>query len=417
MLNISTNEGPVHSLENDLLIELAEKYGTPLFVYNGDLIIQRYKELYDFISWPKLKIYYAMKANYNPAILNLLRKNGAFLDTVSPGEVHLALKIGYSFDKLLYTANNMTDKEMEEVQSKGVLFNIGSLSRLEKYGKKYPSSKICVRFNPDVVAGENEKVQTAGNLTKFGILMEDIDKVKEIVKKNNLKVIGLHEHTGSGIKETEKVYQSMKNLLSLATIENFPDLEFIDFGGGFKVPYEPNEKRINYIAFGKKITEIFSEACKKYGKDLTMCFEPGKYIVAEAGYLLVKVNTLKNNRGRLIVGTDSGFPQLIRAVFYGAYHHILNLTNSSGPIRKYDVCGNICETGDCFAIQRDLPEINEGDILAIQNAGAYCYSMGGVYNLRPMPSEVLVVENKPKLVRKRLSNEELADQILKECIF
>jgi len=410
-------KGPIHSLKNELLIELAEKYGTPLYVYNGDLIIQRYKELYKFIPWPKLRIYYAMKANYNVGILDLLRKNEAYLDTVSPGEVCLALKLGFSVDKILYTANNMTDKEMHEVYSKGVLFNIDSLSRLEKFGKAFPGSNICVRFNPDVVAGENIKVQTGGDLTKFGILLEDVEKVKQIAEKYNLKVIGLHEHTGSGIKETEKVYQSMKNLLSIADKKYFPDLEFIDFGGGFKVPYEPEEERIDYDTFGKKITEIFSNACKKYGKELILCFEPGKYIVAESGYLLITVNTLKNNKGRLIAGTDSGFPQLIRPVFYNAYHHILNLTNPSGEIKKYDICGNICETGDCFAIQRDMPEIREGDLLAIQNAGAYCYSMGGIYNLRPMPSEVLVCEGKDKLIRKRLSNEELTYQILKESIF
>ncbi|MHA1897451.1 MAG: diaminopimelate decarboxylase [Promethearchaeota archaeon] len=399
------------SLDDELLKKSALEYGTPLFVYDGDLIVQRYKDLYKLIPWPKLKIYYAMKANYNVAILKLLERNGAYIDTVSPTEIRLALKCGFSPDRLLFTANNMTDKEMEEVHGLNVLFNIGSLSRLEKYGKAYPGDNIVIRINPDVVAGENEKVQTAGALTKFGILMEDIDKAKEIINKYNLKVIGIHEHTGSGIAETEKVFQSMKNTLSIAKKEDFPDLQFIDFGGGFKVPYHPEEKRIDYKSFGREIVRIFKEFCDDYGRELEMYFEPGKYIVAESGYLVLQVNTLKNNRGRLIAGTDSGFSHLIRPMLYDAYHHIINITNPEGTIKKYDICGNICESGDCFAFQRDIAELHEGDIIAVQNAGAYCYSMASIYNLRPLPPEVLVENKKPRLVRKRMSNDELAEYI------
>jgi diaminopimelate decarboxylase len=402
-------------LSDNLLINLAKKYKTPLYIYNGDLVIQRYKELYSFIKWPKLKLFYAMKANFNVGLLRLLKENGACLDTVSPGEVHLALKIGFTPERILYTANNLTDKEMEEVKSMGVLLNIGSLSRLEKYGKAYPSTEICLRFNPDVIAGEHKKIQTGGDLTKFGILLQDVPKAKKIIKKHNLKVVGLHEHTGSGIAEAEKVYKSMKNILAIATKDNFPDLRFIDFGGGFKVPYNPDEKRIDYEQFGAKIREIFSGFCVEYGRELEMYFEPGKYIVAEAGYLVVEVNTLKDNKGRLIAGTNSGFPQLIRPMFYEAYHHIINLTNPDGEIKKYDICGNICETGDCFATDRKMPEIREGDLLAIQNAGAYCYSMGSIYNLRAMPSEVIYTEDdEDQLSTTQLSNEELSEQIIKQ---
>jgi diaminopimelate decarboxylase len=398
--------------EGKVLVDLAKKYGTPLYVYDGDLIIRRFKELFNFIKWPKLRILYAVKANYNIAVLKLLKDQGAYLDAVSPAEVHLALKLGYSPDQILYTANNITDEEMHEVKKTGVLMNIGSLSRLEKYGRAYPGTGVCLRFNPDVVAGAHEYVKTGGELTKFGILLQEVPAVKKIANQYHLKIIGLHEHTGSGIAETKNVYQSMKNLLGIAKSENFPYLCFIDFGGGFKIPYSPDERRINYEKFGKKIAEIFSRFCREYGKELEMYFEPGKYIAAEAGSLVVQVNTLKDNRGRLIAGTDSGFPQLIRPVVYGAYHHIQNLSNPGGIIKKYDVCGNICETGDCFAVQRDLPEIREGDFLAIRNSGAYCYSMGGIYNLRPMPPEVLIVNGKAHLVTGRLSNEELADLII-----
>ncbi|MCP4762946.1 MAG: diaminopimelate decarboxylase [archaeon] len=404
----------VRTLDDETLIDAAKELGTPLYVYDGDLILKMYKGLYDYIKWPKLRIYYSIKANYNVGILKHLCNNGAYIDTVSPAEVKLCLKIGFPLERLLYTANNITEEEMAEVEKTGILFNIGSLSRLEKFGKAFPNSKICLRFNPDVVAGFHKKVRTGGAETKFGILLQDIPKVKEIIKKFNLKVIGIHEHTGSGISDTEKVYQSMKNTLGGAKKDDFPDLEFIDFGGGFKVPYKPDENRIDYEVFGKGISEIFSKFCKEYGKELDMCFEPGKYIVAESGYLVVQVNTLKDNRGRLLVGTNSGFPQLIRPMFYGAYHEILNLSNPNGEFKKYDICGNICETGDCFATQRDMPEIREGDYLAIQNAGAYCYAMGGVYNLRPMPSEAIIIDGKLNPIRKKLTNDELVDEILKK---
>ncbi|MDQ7817274.1 MAG: diaminopimelate decarboxylase [Melioribacteraceae bacterium] len=399
-------------IDRNSFLKYTEKYGTPLYVYNGDLIINRYSELYNYITWPKLKILYAMKANYNVGILNLLKNNRAFLDTVSPAEVHLGLKLGFEKEDILFTSNNITDDEMHEVKKTGVLFNIGALSSLEKFGSVYPESKVCIRFNPDVYAGEHKHVQTAGSITKFGVLLSEVDRVLEITNKYNLKVIGLHEHTGSGIGETEKVYESMTSLLGIAKRNLFPDLEFIDFGGGFKVPYSPTTKRIDYASFGKKISSIFSNFCKEYGKDLFMYFEPGKYIVAESGHLIIEVNTLKNNRGRLIAGTNSGFNHLIRPLLYGSYHQIENISNPDGEIKIYDICGNICETGDCFAEQRELSEIREGDKLLIKNAGAYCYSMGSIYNLRAMPSELLIVNGNELLVTKRPSNKALAELVL-----
>ncbi len=402
------------SLSREQLFKAAEQYGTPLFVYDADRIHNCYQALFDFIKWPKLKIHYAMKANYSYHILGLLKDLGSSLDTVSPGDVLMALKAGFPVDRILFTANNMTETEMIEVQKTGVLMNIGELSRLEKFGKMFPGSRVCVRFNPDVKDGDSAKTMTGGDLTKFGILLKEVDKVKAIAAEYKLKVVGLHEHTGSGLQHTESVFQSMKNLMAVGTRENFPDLEFLDFGGGFKVPYQPNEKRIDYVSMGKEITRLFSEYCRSYGKELGMYFEPGKYMVAESGYLLVTVNTIKDNNGRLIAGCNSGFPQLIRPVLYNAYHHIRNLSNPEGAEKLYDICGNICETGDLFAEQRELPEIHEGDILSIENAGAYCYSMGGVYNLRPMPAEAMVKNGKLELTRRRLTNEELVDMIVGE---
>ena len=400
----------------DQLLELAKTYGTPLYVYDADKVVENYRSLYNYIKYDKLQVHYALKANYNVALLKALRDAGAALDTVSPGEVHLALALGFAPEKIIFTANNLTDAEVDEVQSLNILFNIGSISRLKKYGKAYPGSRVCVRFNPDVVDGENAATATGGDLAKFGILMQDADEVAAIAREYDLHIVGLHEHTGSGLQHTESVFQSMKNLMNLATKERFPELEFLDFGGGFKVPYKPDEERVDYAAMGAEITELFTGFCKKYGKELAMKFEPGKYIVAESGVMLTTVNTLKFNRTRTIAGCDAGFPQLIRPVFYGAYHRVENLSNPEGVLKVYDVCGNICETGDRFAEQRELSEIRENDVLAIYNAGAYCYSMGGIYNLRSMPAEVVISGGKAALSRKRKSNIDLVSELLDSSV-
>ena len=399
-------------LENQLLLRLAEQYGTPLYVYDLDLVTARYRDLFEFIPDPGLEIRYAMKANYNVALLRHFNAIGCGLDTVSPAEVLLALKLGFPPGRIIYTANNLTDAEVALVRETGVLMNLGSLSRLEKFARAYPGSRICLRFNPDVCDGDNERTMTAGALTKFGLLFDDLAAVLAIVRRHRLRVVGLHEHTGSGLQRVESVFQSMCNLMAIATPGNFPDLEFLDFGGGFKVPYRPDEARVDYRSMGAEIARLFADFCRGYGRPLKILFEPGKYLVAECGVLLTRVNTLKHNRQREIAGCDSGFPQLIRPVLYGAYHQVDNLSNPEGPRRCYDVCGNICETGDRFAEQRELPEIREGDLLAIRNAGAYCYAMGGVYNLRPMPTEVVVQEGRARLARRGFSHRELAERIL-----
>ncbi len=401
-------------LDHSLLLNLAEHYGTPLYVYDGDMVVERYRDLFRFIPYAGLRVCCAMKANYNVGLLSMLRDAGASLDTVSPGEVVMALKLGFPKERIIYTANNMTDEEFEQVRATGVVMNIGSLSRLRKIAAKHPGMSLCLRFNPDVCDGDSVKTMTGGDLTKFGILLDAIDEVRRIVKEGNLKVIGLHEHTGSGLQKFESVYRSMENLMAIATPENFPDLEFLDFGGGFKVPYKPDEARVDYAEMGAGIVRRFEAFTERYGRKLAMFFEPGKYIFAEAGYLLTEVNTIKHNRTRVIAGCDSGFPQLIRPVLYEAYHQIHNLSNPNGKPQLYDVCGNICETGDRFAEQRMLPEIREYDILVIGNAGAYCYSMGGIYNLRSMPSEVVISGGKPVYCRKCRTDEQLCDQIIGE---
>ncbi len=406
--------GEDYCMQSLKLQEFSEKVQTPFYVYDMDYIVKRYQKLKASFPWENVRLFYAMKANFNPHMLKIMKDCGFCLDTVSPAEVILAKKIGFDSRDILFTANNMTDQEMEIVRAQGVLFNIDSLSRLETYGKYYNGSEVCLRINPDVVAGENEKVATAGALSKFGILLEDVHKAVAIARENNIKIVGLHEHTGSGISDTGKVFQSMQNLLEIINPKDFPDLEFVDFGGGFKVPYTPDEVEIDYVQFGAKAVELFVEACERYGKKLKLYFEPGKFTVADSGCMVVQVNTVKNNKGRLIVGTDSGFPHLIRPVLYGAYHHVVNLSNPQGETKVYDVYGNTCESGDCFAMERELPEIRIGDYLAIMNAGAYCRSMASEYNLRPLPAEYVIYQGELITAKKKLTHEELADRILQD---
>ena len=406
--------GTDYCMQNIKLKELSENSETPFYVYDMNFIINNYNKLKACFPWEDVRLHYAMKANYNPHMLKIMKDNGFCLDTVSPAEVIMAKKIGFDSDNILFTANNMTDAEMELVKAQSVLFNIDSLSRLEAYGKAYNGSKVCLRINPDVQAGENLKVVTGGALSKFGILLEDVHKAVAIAKENNIRIVGLHEHTGSGLADTGNVFESMENLLKIVNPVDFPDLEFIDFGGGFKARYSPDEAVIDYVEFGKKAIEMFKEACDSYGSKLKLYFEPGKYTVAESGCMVIQVNTIKNNKGRLIVGTNSGFPHLIRPVFYDAYHHVVNLSNPSGEPMVYDIYGNTCESGDCFAKEREIQEIRVGDYLAIMNAGAYCRSMASEYNLRPLPSEYLVYNEELITSKKKLTHEELADRILKD---
>ncbi len=395
-----------------LFRQIAKAYGTPTYVYDLEQIRSQYEYLKKAFPWPKLELCYAMKANYNPHILTFLKNLGAGIDAVSPGDMMMARECGFDISNIIYTANNMKDEEVDMVARTGVLMNIDSLSRLEKFARNYPGSRVCLRLNPDVVDGEHEKIMTGGDLTKFGILLEDVDRAAAIAAKHHVKIVGLHEHTGSGLINPDSILKAMRNVMAVATKARFPFLEFLDFGGGFKIPYRPDEKQIDYRKIGKDIVNLFDEFCRGYGRQLKLIFEPGKFLTAQAGTLLVEVNTIKQNRNRTICGTDSGFPQLIRPMFYDAYHRIENISNPDGAVSTYDICGNICETGDLFAKDRQVNKIRENDILAIHDAGAYCYAMGGVYNLRPMPAEVIIEGEDFFLSRRRQTPDELVHIIL-----
>ncbi len=392
----------INGIEVDKLIE---KFGSPLYVYDFDLMKKRYNELYSAINYPNKKILYACKANSNFYLMKELCSLGAGIDAVSPGEIFLALKAGFNPEDILFTGDNVTMQEIDFCMAKKVPVNIGSLHHLEKFGKKYPGSKVSVRINPDVGAGHHDHVITGGPHTKFGIYHDKIDDIKQIAKKYNLNIFGVHCHIGSGILEVKRFMDAVEIVLLVA--QKFHDLDFIDFGGGIGVPYHTADNPIDVQNFGIQLSQRFSKFCHEYGKKIHLYLEPGRYIVSESGYLLVTVNNVKETPEHKFAGVDSGFNHLIRPMAYGSYHEIINATNRNGETESIIVAGNLCESGDVFTRgeagieDRIINRVKDGDILVILNAGAYGYSMSSRYNSRFLPAEVAVSGGKSKLIRKR----------------
>ena len=389
---------------NDLL-HLAEQFGSPLYVYDAEKIQSQYNRLTKaFSKVPNLRINYAMKALSNVAILQLLRDMGSGLDTVSIQEVLLGLHAGYAPEKIFYTPNGVSLEEIEEVHALGVQINIDNLSILEQFGAKHPHVPVCIRINPHVMAGGNANISVGHIDSKFGISVHQLPHLVRIVENTNMNIVGIHMHTGSDILDIE-VFLYAAEILSDAA-KNFKNLEFLDFGSGFKVPYKKDDIATDIDELGKKLSKRFNAFCVEYGKDLTLIFEPGKFLVSEAGFFLAKVNVVKQTTSTVFAGIDSGFNHLIRPMLYGSQHFIENISNPKGKERFYSVVGYICET-DTFATNRRISEIKEGDILAFRNAGAYCFSMSSNYNSRYKPAEVLWMNGQGHLIRAHEKFEDL----------
>lgn len=387
------------------LLELADEFGCPLYVYDAEAIRKQYNRLTAaFAKVEQLRINYAMKALSNISILKLLKQMGSGLDTVSIQEVLLGLHAGFSPDKIIFTPNGVSFEEIEKVAQMGVQINIDNLSVLEHFGTKYPKIPVCIRINPHVMAGGNENISVGHIDSKFGISIYQIPHVLRIVENTQMNINGLHMHTGSDILDID-VFLSASEILFDAA-KQFKNLAFLDFGSGFKVPYKKGDIETNIEELGRKLSKKFVTFEKEYGKKVTLAFEPGKFLVSEAGHFLAKVNVVKQTTSTVFAGIDSGFNHLIRPMFYGAQHTIENLSNLKGKERFYTVVGYICET-DTFANNRRIHEIREGDILCFKNAGAYCYSMASNYNSRYKPAEVLLINGQGHLISKRETFEDL----------
>nr|WP_321245041.1 diaminopimelate decarboxylase [uncultured Psychroserpens sp.] len=386
-------------MEHNTLLKIAKDFGSPVYVYDAEKIKFQYKRLTSAFSKVKeLKLNYAVKALSNISVLKLFNQLGSGLDTVSIQEVQLGLKAGFKPEQIIFTPNGVSLAEIEKAAKLGVQINIDNLSVLEQFGTKHPKTPVCIRINPHVMAGGNTNISVGHIDSKFGISIHQIPHLLRIVENTNMNINGIHMHTGSDILDIDVFLYASEILFD--TAKKFKNLDFIDFGSGFKVPYNVGDIETNIEELGEKLSKRFNEFCKEYGKPLTLAFEPGKFLVSEAGYFLAKVNVVKQTTSTVFAQIDSGFNHLIRPMLYGSQHEIINISNPKGRERFYSVVGYICET-DTFANNRRITEINEDDILAFKNAGAYCYSMASNYNSRYRPAEVFWYNKKAHLIRKR----------------
>ncbi|MAZ26148.1 MAG: diaminopimelate decarboxylase [Cytophagaceae bacterium] len=387
------------------LLKAVEEFESPLYIYDADKIIAQYKRLTNaFKKVNSLRVNYAVKALSNIAVLQLLKGQGSCLDTVSIQEVKLGLTAGFDPRDIIFTPNGVSLSEIEAVAKMGVQINIDNLSVLEAFGTKHPKIPVCVRINPHVMAGGNTNISVGHIDSKFGISIHQIPHLLRIVENTKMHINGIHMHTGSDILDIDVFLYASEILFD--TAKHFKELDFLDFGSGFKVPYKDGDIETNIEEFGEKLTKRFNAFEKEYGRPLTLAFEPGKFLVSESGKFLVQVNSVKQTTSTVFAQVDSGFNHLIRPMLYGSSHEIKNISNPNGKERFYSVVGYICET-DTFANNRKIAEITEGDILAFSNAGAYCFTMASNYNSRFRPAEVLFMEGKAKLIRERETFDDL----------
>lgn len=380
------------------LLSIAETYGTPVYIYDGGKIIAQYKRLKKAFEPLNVKIKYACKALNNSAILKLLKSEGAGLDTVSINELLLGLRAGFPPEEIIFTPNCVSFAEIKEAVAYNVHINIDNISILEQFGAEYGNSiPCCIRLNPHILAGGNTKISTGHIDSKFGISIYQLRHVLRVIKTYNIKVNGLHMHTGSDILDAGVFLQGAEILFEAA--KDFPDLTFIDFGSGFKVAYKEGDVTTDIEDLAAAITQRFQDFCKEYGRNLELWFEPGKFIVSESGYFLAKCNVIKQTTATVFVGINSGLNHLIRPMLYDSYHEIINISNPAGKPRIYTVVGYICET-DTFGWDRKLNEVHEGDIICFKNAGAYGFTMSSNYNARFRPAEVLIHKGEAHLIRK-----------------
>ncbi|MCW5912855.1 MAG: diaminopimelate decarboxylase [Cyclobacteriaceae bacterium] len=387
------------------ITEIGRQFGTPVYIYDGNKIISQLKSLKNAFSETNVRIKYAAKALTNVSILKLIKQNGAGVDVVSIQEAQLALGAGFAPSDIMFTPNCVDFDEIVQGVELGLTVNLDNLSMLEKFGKKYGNTvPCCVRLNPHIMAGGNYKISTGHSNSKFGISVYQLPDIMQLANKYQVVINGLHIHTGSEITETDVFLKMAEILFGIA--HDFPALKFIDFGGGFKVAYKPGDLVTNVYDLGLKLSKAFNEFYQSYGRKLELWVEPGKYLVSEAGYLLVKTNVVKATPSVTFAGVNSGLNHLVRPMMYDAYHDIVNISNPTGTQKVYTLVGNICET-DTLGADRKLNEVREGDLLVIKNAGAYGYSMASNYNSRLRPAEVLVVNGEAKLIRRRDTLEDL----------
>ena len=396
-------------MENEKVFELIQKYGSPLYVYDENALRKSCREMHDLLPEKKLRVNYSAKANSNIELLKIIRDEDIDVDAMSPGEIYLEKLAGYDSERIFYIGNNVSKDEMQYAVNEGVLVSVDSLSQLESYGQINPGGDVAVRFNPGIGTGHHQKVVTGGKKTKFGVQKEFVPQVKEIIGKYGLNLVGIDQHIGSLFMEADPYIKGIESLLEIAAC--FPDLKFIDLGGGFGVPYHEDEKRLDLRELSLRLNTVLDKFLETYdNRDVIFKIEPGRYIVAECGVLLGEVYSVKDNYGTTYVGTDLGFNVLMRPVLYDSYHavNIIKTIDEEAGEETATIVGNICESGDIIADNRTIKKVNVGDIVAVENAGAYGFSMSSNYNCRQKPAEVLIdKDGKDRLIRRRDTFEDL----------
>lgn len=401
----------MQELSQQQLTDIAAAHGSPVYIYHAERIAMQFNKLQTAFKNCDARFFYAAKALTNINILQYAKSIGLSLDCVSIHEVKLGLLAGFAAKDILYTPNCVDFAEIVAAKELGVNINIDNISLLEQFGHHFGGSNpICIRLNPHIMAGGNFKISTGHVDSKFGISVHQVRHIVRIVKTLGIHVQGIHMHTGSEIKDTGVFLEGLEVMFNMAA--HFPQLEYIDMGSGFKVPYQPDDSETDINSLGEKVAQAFAQHEQETGRKLQVWFEPGKYLVSQCGYFVVKANIIKQTPATVFAGVNSGFNHLIRPMFYEAYHHIANITNPAGPERIYTVVGNICET-DTFAWDRKLNEVREGDYLVFYNAGAYGFEMSSNFNSRLRPAEIMVKDEQAIVIRKA----ETFDDLLRNQVY
>lgn len=387
--------------------DITAEFGSPLYLYSERILRKRCREVAGMMDYRPFVPSYSCKANGNVSLLRIIREEGLQADAMSPGEILLLQTAGYRPEEILYVGNNVDDREFAAILAAGVPVSVDSLAQLERFGRLNPGGRVAVRINPGIGDGHHRKVMAAGAASKFGVYYTQAAEIAPIAGRYGLRIAGLNQHIGSNLLTEEVYLEAAARLLDVAA--GFPDLEFVDFGGGFGIPYDGAGGRLDLKMLGARLSGMLEAWTDRYGRRIRAQVEPGRYIVAESGVLLVTVHARKENPGLNFIGTDGGFNVLARPVLYGSYHEIVNTSRAEAPpVLTANICGNVCEPGDLLGEDRPLPETEEGDVLAVLDAGAYGFSMASNYNARLRPAEVLLTEGgELRLIRKREGYEDL----------
>jgi diaminopimelate decarboxylase len=412
-------DGVLH-IANLSAVELAERFGTPLYVYDAAVIRRQTERIRAAFADLPFQPFYAMKANSNLTILRLIREQGFGCDAVSPGEAFLALRAGFAPESIWFTCSNVSDDDLRAIPDSRIVINVNSVAEIDRCLALDLPNPIALRVNPPMGAGHHEDVITAGDSVKFGIDLAEIETARMLVEDSGRKVVGLHSHIGSGVDDLAPLLEAARCLLSL--VPAFPNLQWLNFGGGIATPYRPGDSEFPVGRYGAELATLAGPMLRQRG--LTAILEPGRYLVAEAGTLLARVTANRVSAGTTWMGVDTGFNHLVRPSKYGAYHHIVNASRGrDASLREnYDatllrdevvVAGNLCESGDVFTkttsgvAARPIDRVRIGDLLAFCDAGAYGFSMASLYNARMLPAEVLVDGGKATVIRARQAIDDL----------